>query len=431
MTATVIIGAQWGDEGKGKIVDLLTQKADVVVRFQGGNNAGHTLVVDGEKTVLHLIPSGILHNHVTCVIGNGVVIDPKILIDEINLAQEKNLLNSSEKLALSHKAHVILPLHKKMDILREEKRGLKKIGTTGRGIGPCYEDKIARRGLRICDLFDENTLKEKLKNLVDYYNTLFTKIYAAPEESYSEILADLQKQSEVLKPFVKDTSTFLANAFEQNKNILFEGAQGTSLDVDHGTYPFVTSSNTTAGAASLGSGIGPRFLQNIYGITKAYCTRVGSGPFPTELFDEVGTHLQETGHEFGATTGRKRRCGYLDLVSLKQAVTVNGLTGLILCKLDVLSGLPKIKIATAYEWNHQTGTDIPTQISDFENIKPVYETLPGWQEPLDAIRNFNDLPENCQNYVKFIEDHLKVPVVLISVGPDRNQNIIRNSEFKS
>lgn len=431
MTASVIIGAQWGDEGKGKIVDLLTQHADAVVRFQGGNNAGHTLVVDGEKTVLHLVPSGILHSHVQCLIGNGVVIDPTILIQEIKLIQEKNLLNDPKRLIISDKAHIILPMHKTMDLLREEKRGENKIGTTGRGIGPCYEDKIARRGLRVCDLLDPDALKNKLQALVDYYNELFVKVHNKEAVSFDEVFKTLSEQAQVLQPFAQNTSPLFQNWIESGKKLLFEGAQGTSLDVDHGTYPYVTSSNTTAGAASLGSGIGPRFLKNVYGIAKAYCTRVGSGPFPTELNDEIGEYLQEKGHEFGATTGRRRRCGYLDLVSLKEAVTINGMTGLILCKLDVLSGLKEIKIATGYKNAKGESVAVPTKISDYDTLTPVYKTLPGWEEDITNLSRFEDLPKSCQDYIAFIEETLKIPVALVSVGPDRNQNIFRSEDLLS
>ncbi len=424
MTSTVIVGAQWGDEGKGKIVDLLTEKADVVVRFQGGNNAGHTLVVKGEKTVLHLVPSGILHPHVTCVIGNGVVIDAEVLLTEIDKLNAKGV-STQGRLKISDSAHVILPLHKKIDLLREEERGANKIGTTGRGIGPCYEDKVARRGIRMGDLLDLNILKSKLSALTHYYNTLFTKVYGTDAVDETVLLKNLTAQAERLKPYIQNLAPLFHDWLKNDKKILFEGAQGTSLDVDHGTYPFVTSSNTTAGAASTGSGIGPRFLQNVIGISKAYCTRVGSGPFTTELFDEVGEFLQTQGHEFGATTGRKRRCGYLDLVTLKQAVQINGLTGLILCKIDVLSGLKELKVATSYSLNGKTLETLPTQLHELEKCTPNYQTFVGWQEPIENVQQFQDLPKACQQYVEFIEKELGIPVVLISVGPQRHQNVMR------
>lgn len=428
MTSTVIVGAQWGDEGKGKIVDLLTETADVVVRFQGGNNAGHTLVVQNEKTVLHLIPSGILHPHVTCVIGNGVVIDLSVLISEIEKLNSRGI-HTEGRLFISENAHVILPLHKRLDILREEERGQNKIGTTGRGIGPCYEDKVARRGIRIGDLIHPQILESKLVSLTQYYNQLFTKIFLKEPEDATNLLNTLLEQTQKIKSYIKDLSPYFESWLKDNKKILFEGAQGTSLDVDHGTYPFVTSSNTTAGAASTGSGVGPRYLQNVYGISKAYCTRVGSGPFVTELFDEVGEFLQNKGHEFGATTGRRRRCGYLDLVNLKHAVQANGLTGLILCKIDVLSGLKHIQVATAYELNGQTLSHQPARFQDLEKCKPIYKTLPGWSESIEDIREFEKLPTACQDYVRFIEDSLGVPVILVSVGPERHQNIWRHSQL--
>lgn len=423
MSCTVIVGAQWGDEGKGKIVDLLTEDMDVVVRFQGGNNAGHTIIVDGVKTVLHLVPSGILRPNCQCVIANGVVLDPEILCHEIDLVKEKGLLTSPEQLRISEQAHVILSYHKKLDHLRETALGDNKIGTTKRGIGPCYEDKIARRGIRLIELFHPEILKENLGHTLELYNQYFHKMYNTETEKLSVVYDQLMKYADKLEPFVENTTQFLNEKIKNGKKILFEGAQGTNLDIDHGTYPFVTSSNTVAGNACVGSGIGPTHIKEIFGISKAYCTRVGEGPFPTELNDDIGKHLQNQGNEFGATTGRPRRCGYIDLVGLKYACLVNGLTGLILTKLDVLSGLETLKLATGYKDSNQTYDIVPQQISVLKNCVPIYDELPGWKEDLSNVSSWNELPTNCQKYISFIEEKLGIPVVILSVGPDRNQII--------
>lgn len=422
MANTIIVGAQWGDEGKGKIVDILTQRSDAVVRFQGGNNAGHTIIVDGEKTVLHLIPSGILHNNCQCIIGNGVVIDLEVFSKEIQLLKDRGFLKNANALKVSDCANVIMPYHKLLDGLREEQSGDNKIGTTKRGIGPCYEDKVARRGVRIAELFEPEILKEKLSTNLKYYNSIFTKLYNQPELKLEDVYAQLMTLAENVRPYVCNTPVLINQMIQAKKNVLFEGAQGTCLDTDHGTYPFVTSSNTVAGNACVGSGVGPTHIDNVIGISKAYCTRVGSGPFPTELFDDVGAYLQKQGHEFGATTGRPRRCGYIDLVALRHAVRVNGLTGLILTKLDVLTGLKTIKLATSYEVDGQTVEDFPSMHQKLTKCRPVYQDLPGWTEDLSEVRSFDKLPSHCRSYVQFIEDFLNIPVVMVSIGPQRGQN---------
>lgn len=421
MSNIVIIGSQWGDEGKGKIVDLLTGKADAVVRFQGGNNAGHTIIVNGEKTVLHLIPSGILHKSCECLIGNGVVVDPLVLSDEIQLAKDKGLLEDLSRLKVSDRAHVILSYHKTLDHLREEALGNNKIGTTKRGIGPCYEDKVARRGIRVGDLYYKEAIQDHLKLTIESHNQAFEKIYGSEKHAYEVLYEQLMKDADLLEPHVADVGARITELQKQNKVIYFEGAQGAMLDVDHGTYPFVTSSNTTAGQAAAGSGIGPTKIDGVWGITKAYCTRVGSGPFPTELNDEVGTYLQDKGHEFGATTGRRRRCGYLDLVALKHAVQVNGITGLIMTKLDVMSDLKTLKVATAYKYQGQEIQHFPSALPVLEKIEPVYKDLKPWTENIEQARSFDDLPQICQDYLNFISDFVEVPVKMISVGPERGQ----------
>ncbi|MCP5463440.1 MAG: adenylosuccinate synthase [Deltaproteobacteria bacterium] len=417
----VIVGAQWGDEGKGKIVDLLTENADTVVRFQGGNNAGHTIIVGGEKTVLHLIPSGILHKNCNCVIGNGVVVDPEVLVQEIELVKHRGLLDNPERLIVSDRAHLIMPYHCRLDQLREEAKGALKIGTTLRGIGPCYQDKASRRGLRAGDLLDLNAFRDALKERSDFYNNVFEKLFEVKPISFSSLCDQVMPVVEKLVPYIKDTTPYFADKIANKKQMLFEGAQGACLDLDHGTYPYVTSSNTVASAASTGSGIGPKEIDQVVGITKAYCTRVGSGPFPTELDDEVGTLLQNKGHEFGATTGRRRRCGYLDLVTLKHAARINGFTGLILTKLDVLSDITPLRVATAYKINGKEIHHVPSRIEELEKCEPVYTELTGWKDDLSAINSPDALPKACQDYIAFIEKFLDIPVQIISVGPERNQ----------
>lgn len=427
MANIVIVGAQWGDEGKGKIVDLFTEHADAVVRFQGGNNAGHTLVVDGQKTVLHLIPSGILHPGVRCVIGNGVVIDPAVLTHEITQLKSRGFLQDDAQLAISDLAHIIMPYHKIIDALREERKGKDKIGTTGRGIGPAYEDKMARKGFRFCDLKKPAHFRERLASLLERRNDRMVKMFQAQPFDVTKMADDVLAQVEGLTRYLTNTSVLTQNLIKQNKNILFEGAQGTSLDVDHGTYPFVTSSNTVAGGACTGAGVGPTAIDEVIGITKAYTTRVGSGPFPTELNDATGELLRSKGGEFGATTGRPRRCGWLDLVVLKHAVRVNGLTGLVITKLDVLSGFSKIRVATSYELEGEIIDELPSDFDSLNQVKPVYQDIEGWSEPLSDCTSLDKLPKAVRDYVSFIEKFLEVPVILLSVGPQRGQDItIRN-----
>lgn len=422
MSNIIIVGAQWGDEGKGKIIDLLTEKARAVVRFQGGNNAGHTLVVNGEKTILHLIPSGVLHKGVACIIGNGVVIDPAILIHEVGLLKTRGFLAEKNSLAISDAAHLILPYHKQLDHLRETQSGKNKIGTTGRGIGPCYEDKAARRGIRVGDLLHPKIVKEKLAAVLGLYNLQFQKIYDAETFSPGTVYDELMAHAEKILPYVVNTPALIEKIMRTG-HVLFEGAQGAALDVDHGTYPFVTSSNTVAGGACSGAGIGPTKINSVLGVTKAYCTRVGSGPFPTELGDATGDELRNKGHEFGSTTGRPRRCGWLDLVALKHAVRINGLSALVITKMDILSGMAKIKIATQYRLQNELTEDAPTAAYLLEQCEPVYQELPGWSEDITAAKTFSDLPKNCQAYVRTIEEALGIPVVMVSVGPGRGQDL--------
>ena len=419
----VVLGTQWGDEGKGKIVDLLTEQASLVARYQGGHNAGHTLVIDGEKTVLHLIPSGILRNNVQCLIGNGVVLAPEALLKEIEELEARGV-PVSERLRISPSCPLILPVHVALDQAREAARGNNKIGTTGRGIGPAYEDKVSRRGLRVGDLLDEQLFAEKLKTLLEYHNFMLTEYYKAEAVDFDKTLQETLTMAERIKPMIADVTAILHQAREMGENILFEGAQGTLLDIDLGTYPFVTSSNTTAGGAATGSGFGPLYLDYVLGITKAYTTRVGSGPFPTELFDDVGKHLGTKGHEFGATTGRERRCGWFDAVAVKHAVNVNSVSGICLTKLDVLDGLKTIKVCTAYELpdgsiiNH-------ADVAQFDQVKPVYVELPGWSENTFGAKSLDALPKNARDYIAFLEKAIGAPVDIISTGPDRNETIIK------
>jgi len=423
----VVLGTQWGDEGKGKIVDLLTEQASLVARYQGGHNAGHTLVIDGEKTVLHLIPSGILRDGVQCLIGNGVVLSPEALLKEVSGLEERGV-PVSERLRISPSCPLILPVHVALDQAREAARGNNKIGTTGRGIGPAYEDKVSRRGLRVGDLLDEASFAEKLKELLEYHNFMLTNYYKAEAVDFDSVLAETLKQAEKIKPMILDVTAALHEAREADKNVLFEGAQGTLLDIDLGTYPFVTSSNTTAGGAATGSGVGPLYLDYVLGITKAYTTRVGSGPFPTELFDDVGEHLGTKGHEFGATTGRERRCGWFDAIAVKHAVHINSVTGICLTKLDVLDGLETIKVCTAYEL--PDGTQIKhADVAMFDQVKPVYTELPGWSENTFGAKTLEELPQNALDYIKFIEDQIGVPADIVSTGPDRVETIIRRNPF--
>ena len=422
MTATVVLGAQWGDEGKGKVTDFFASSADYVVRFQGGNNAGHTIVVGDEKLALSLTPSGVLYPDCVPVIGSGCVVDLAFLKKELEMLNSKNV--STKKLAISPNAHVIMPYHKLLDELIEESLGENKIGTTKKGIGPCYADKIQRSGIRIQDLIDDEVFAEKVKKNVEEKNQLLTKIYGRNPMDPNEIINEFKTYKEIIDNHVKDTSLMISNAIKEGKNILFEGAQGTLLDIDHGTYPFVTSSNTSSANAAIGSGIGPLNLNKIVGVTKAYISRVGSGPFITEQKNDIGDYLIEKGAEFGVVTGRRRRCGWLDLISLKYSVRVNSLTELFITKLDVLSGLEEIKLGVGYMNGDKVITDYPYQQNVFYNAEPVYETYAGWSEDITSVRSFDDLPENAKKYITAIEDFIEIPITFISVGPERNQNIV-------
>ena len=424
----VILGSQWGDEGKGKIVDLLTDKASMVARFQGGHNAGHTLVIDGKKTALHLIPSGILRDHVTCVIGNGVVLAPDALFKEINMLEERGV-EVRKRLKVSGSCPLILPYHIAIDQAREQSLGKSKIGTTGRGIGPAYEDKVARRALRLSDMSNMDRFAEKLATVLEYHNFALTEYYKVEPVDFDETLALAKTWAESLLPMMADVTDILHNAREAGENILFEGAQGSLLDIDHGTYPFVTSSNTTAGGTATGSGFGPMYLDYVLGITKAYTTRVGSGPFPTELHCEIGNYLGEKGHEFGTTTGRERRCGWFDAVALRRAVYINSITGICLTKLDVLDGLEEVKICTGYEDSQGNPVNNPNHADDFEGIVPVYETLPGWNDVTVGVQSLDKLPANAQAYISRIEDLIGAPVDIVSTGPDRVETIVLRHAF--
>jgi adenylosuccinate synthase len=422
----VVLGTQWGDEGKGKIVDLLTENAAGVVRFQGGHNAGHTLVIKGEKTVLHLIPSGILREGVECMIGNGVVLSPEALFKEIDMLEAEGV-PVTERLQLSVSCQLILPYHGALDAAREAARGSDKIGTTGRGIGPAYEDKAARRGLRLGDLLDAQGFADKLKTVMEYHNFVLEHYYKAEPLSYETVLADTLAYVDRLLPMMSDIPTRLHELSAAGENVMFEGAQGSLLDIDHGTYPYVTSSSTTAGGASTGSGVGPRDLDYILGITKAYTTRVGSGPFPTELFDDIGQAIAIKGQEVGATTGRPRRCGWLDAVALGSSMRINSITGICVTKLDVLDEVEEIKICTAYELDGETIDVPPAGAAAFERCKPVFETMPGWMSNTFGATTYEELPENAQKYLKRMGELLEVPVDIISTGPDRDHTmIIRN-----
>jgi adenylosuccinate synthase len=425
----VVIGSQWGDEGKGKIVDLLTEKVSAVVRFQGGHNAGHTLVIDGQQTILHLIPSGILHPGVQCLIGNGVVLSPSALMEEIHTLESKGV-PVRERLQISDACSLLMPYHVALDQARELARGKGKIGTTGRGIGPAYEDKIARRGLRVSDLLSPTTFGDKLREIIDYHNFALEHYYKVESVDYNKILTETLALAETLTPMIADMPEILAQLQTQEKNILFEGAQGTLLDIDQGTYPFVTSSNTTAGGAATGSGMGPRYFDYILGITKAYCTRVGSGPFPTELFDDIGEHLSKQGHEFGATTGRRRRCGWIDAVALRRARMINSLTGICITKLDVLDGLETVKIAIAYDCQGKQIKTAPTVADQYARCQPIYMELPGWQESTAGIRRYEDLPANARAYLEQLETLIETPIDIISTGADRKDTIIKRHPYQ-
>ncbi len=426
--SVVVLGTQWGDEGKGKIVDLLTEKASNVVRFQGGHNAGHTLVVGGEKTILHLLPSGILREDVTCIIGNGVVLSPEALLKEIDELEARSG-PVTDRLKISAACPLILPYHIALDQAREAKRGNKKIGTTGRGIGPAYEDKVARRGIRLGELMHEAHFAEKLKEVLEYHNFALTEYFKFDAVDYQKTLDESLAMGERIRPMVSDTIEILHTARKNGDNILFEGAQGALLDVDHGTYPYVTSSNTTAGGTATGSGFGPLYLNYVLGITKAYTTRVGSGPFPTELFDEVGEMLFTKGKELGASTGRNRRCGWFDAVILKMSIRINSVSGICLTKLDVLDGLDTVKVCTGYKGVDANSLSCLTNFDMYDDLEPVYAELPGWSESTFGAKSMDELPENARNYIKFIEEKIEAPVDIISTGPDREETIILNHPF--
>lgn len=424
----VILGSQWGDEGKGKIVDLLTDKSALVARFQGGHNAGHTLVIDGKKTALHLIPSGILRSNVQCVIGNGVVLAPDALIKEIIMLEDRDV-EVRGRLKISGSCPLILPYHVALDQAREAARGEAKIGTTGRGIGPAYEDKVARRGLRLSDLANMQRFATKLKDILDYHNFALTQYYGANAIDFDETLACAEQWADILLPMMADVTGLLHEAREAGEHILFEGAQGSLLDIDHGTYPYVTSSNTTAGSTATGSGFGPLYLDYVLGITKAYTTRVGAGPFPTELHCDIGRYLGEKGHEFGTTTGRERRCGWFDAVALRQAVRVNSISGICLTKLDVLDGLDEINICVGYRDAEGNDAGMPMHADDFENVTPVYETLPGWADVTAGAQTLDSLPEAARKYIGRIESLVGAPVDIVSTGPDRVETIVLQHPF--
>ena len=425
----VVLGTQWGDEGKGKVVDLLTERAKYVVRYQGGHNAGHTLVINGEKTVLHLIPSGILRENVISIIGNGVVLAPDALMKEMGELEARGI-PVRERLLLSEACPLILPYHVALDMAREKARGDKAIGTTGRGIGPAYEDKVARRGLRVGDLFNKETFAIKLKEIIDYHNFQLVNYYKVEAVDYQKTLDDVMAIADILTAMVVDVSELLDGARKRGDLIMFEGAQGTLLDIDHGTYPYVTSSNTTAGGVATGSGIGPRYVDYVLGIVKAYSTRVGAGPFPTELFDETGEFLRKQGNEFGATTGRSRRCGWLDIVAVRRAVQINSLSGFCLTKLDVLDGLKEVKLCIGYRMpDGREMTTTPLAAEGWEGIEPIYETMPGWSDTTFGVKEVGKLPQAALNYIKRIEELTEVPVDIISTGPDRSETMILRDPF--
>ena len=427
MASIVIVGAQWGDEGKGKIVDLLTQYADMVVRFQGGNNAGHTVFLGDERFVFHIMPSGILYGGKQCVIGNGVVLDPATLIEEIETVKKKGYLKDDSQLMISEQTHLILPYHRSIDLARER---IFKIGTTGRGIGPAYEDKVTRCGIRMVDLLDEKVFRQKLEANLLQKNLYLVQILKEEAFEFSKLFEEYLRYKKQLERYVSDTSLAIYEAAHKGKHILFEGAQGASLDLDHGTYPFVTSSNTVAGNACVGSGIGPTLIDSVMGVGKAYTTRVGEGPFPTELHDELGENIRQRGGEFGATTGRPRRCGWFDAVTVKHSVRINGIQTMTLTKLDVLNHLEKIKICVGYRLKDKVIQHVPFNLEVLKRAEPVYEELDGWKTDIRAVRNFKDLPRNAQRYVQRIEELMGVKIVMVSVGSERNETIGIQNPFR-
>ncbi|MBW4508577.1 MAG: adenylosuccinate synthase [Scytonematopsis contorta HA4267-MV1] len=422
MANVIVIGAQWGDEGKGKITDLLSRSADVVVRYQGGVNAGHTIVVKGQTFKLHLIPSGILYPKTDCIIGSGTVIDPQVLITELEQLKKVNI--STDNLFISETAHVTMPYHRMIDKASEERRGSHKIGTTGRGIGPTYADKSERTGIRMLDLMDSQQLQEQLEWTINYKNIILEKLYNLPPLDPKQVIDEYLGYAERLRPFVVDASLKIYNAIQRRRNILFEGAQGTLLDLDHGTYPYVTSSNPVAGGACVGTGLGPTMIDRVIGVSKAYTTRVGEGPFPTELDGEIGELLCDRGAEFGTTTGRKRRCGWFDAVIGRYAVRINGLDCLAITKLDVLDELEEIEVCVAYEIDGVNCENFPSSAKKFSSCRPIYKTLPGWKQPTGNCRSWSDLPRQAQDYLKYLEELMEVPIAIVSLGPSRDQTII-------
>lgn len=423
MSAFIVLGAQWGDEGKGKMTDYLAEEANVVVRFQGGNNAGHTVVVGDKEYKLHLIPSGILYDDKLNVIGNGVVVDPKALFEEIEYLEGVGVKVTPEKLIVSDRAQLIMPYHKTLDILKEKARGKNDIGTTGKGIGPCYTDKFERCGIRVCDLMHEDVFTEKLQENINMKNEYITKVLGGEALNFDEILKEYLEFAKKLRPFVQDTSVRVYNEIKADNTILFEGAQGMLLDIDYGTYPYVTSSNTTAGGVASGVGIGPNMITNAVGITKAYTTRVGKGPFPTELVDETGDWIREKGHEYGVTTGRSRRCGWLDLVIVKTAARVSGLTSLAVTKIDTLAGLEKIKVCVGYKFNDTIIDYFPASLEDLAKCEPVYEEFDGWDDSVADVRSYEDLPDNVKKYLARIAEFTDTKISIVGVGPKRDQTM--------
>lgn len=423
MSAFIILGAQWGDEGKGKMTDYLAEDANVVVRFQGGNNAGHTVEVGDKQYKLHLIPSGILYDDKINIIGNGVVVDPQALFQEIDYLEGLGTKVTPDKLAISDRAHLIMPYHKILDSLKEKARGKNDIGTTGKGIGPCYTDKFERSGIRVCDLMHKEVFEEKLKENINMKNDYITKVLGGEALNFDEIFNTYMEYADRMRPFVKDTSVVIYDEIKKDNSVLFEGAQGMLLDIDYGTYPYVTSSNTTAGGVSSGTGIGPTMISKAIGIAKAYTTRVGKGPFPTELKDETGDWIREKGHEYGVTTGRSRRCGWLDLVILKTTTRVSGLTSFAVTKIDTLAGLEKIKVCTGYKFDGKVIDYFPASLEDLAKCEPIYEEFQGWGEEIEEARSYEELPENAKIYLKKIEEFTGTKVAIVSVGPKRDQTI--------
>ncbi len=426
MPVSVVIGTQWGDEGKGKVVDLLSDNVDIVARYQGGANAGHTICWGNKTFVLHLVPSGIFHEEVTCVIGNGVVIDPVAVMEEIRMIRDLGY-DVDGRLLISHNAHLIMPYHKRIEEARERARDAGAIGTTGRGIGPAYVDKFARTGIRVVDLLDRDVLRRKLKEAIEEKNAILKGIYDADELDVEQIIEEYVEFDKLIDPYVTDTSQYLGNALKEGKRILAEGAQGSLLDVDFGTYPFVTSSHPTVGGCCTGLGVPPTAIDRVIGIVKAYCTRVGNGPFPTELEDEVGRRLRDVGDEYGATTGRPRRCGWLDLVALRYTSMINGLTELAITKLDVLTGLDELRVCTAYRYDSKESARFPSEVQTLEKVEPVYVPFEGWPEDITAATHFEELPAAAQRYLNFISDFVQIPISMISTGPKRDQIVLSES----